>query len=917
MATDGGLHYAPKNQPILERIKQSVGTQQCWDLHIWGNSLYVATYNNGLYQFDLDRGNLIQHFNQPYLQKIRRLRAINNRLFCIARRGIFEITGNVLTAKLSSEKDLPPGNMPMDVFIRQGKLHALSYPENTIMQQQPSGHWNVWNDDFQLSEAPVSKPKFDNISAFQTDSTVILGGVNHYTVISNNGHWQVYTLITNHNESWAFWDFQIHNNQIYAAVSNTNDFNDGFLHAHNPAIHTYNPPHNQSLWSITPSKFRDAIWVSTETDGVHLLIQPHRNHYTPVDYNAKILATNHFTVGCNTDFLSIDYNPNAQINSTIGSNKQILRCPDRIREVVEINGILYCMGAKKLWRYSPQNGSFTALIETENFQWIQERNGQLWLFKPYDNICIYDPKTEKLTATAIEAKADCVRKSGGCIFYHIIGKQFSFIDATGKQKNLIANRPIKQYTLNFEVLENQLLIENGNTYDIYRINKAEQRLEFEQTLNLSASFRDLPILQILSDGKHLFLYSGQYLLEIELKKGINPITLKRQLYLGHWRIQGPIILAGNQFIINRGNTIQTVQFEEFAPPQFEIQYSYRNESLSFFKPYFSVNTEKNFRITVFGTNYFSLLRSIYTVDLTDLKSGLSQFGFFRGDAYYWINGIGQGKFNLAISLHKQWESQLIIGTTEFYRDFPFWLMLVSIISLLYWVFVNQIRTQESQQKRIATLQLQTLQSNFNPHFIYNSMSLIQSLIIGSETKKAIDVTARLAKLNRLFLSNSNKELIYLKDELDFIKEYVAMEKLRFESDTDFPFHIRINAKVRVTEWLIPPMILQPLIENAIKHGVLVSKGPAEIYIDIKLNHADELLMKIVNTHALRNKKRMHGLGIGNQLVSDRLAILNELYPNQFQTQFDFGFEAHQEYHVTIKITRLKPQSKKEKSHFFR
>jgi len=917
VATDGGLHYAPKNQPILERIKQSVGTQQCWDLHIWGNSLFVATYNNGLYQFDLERGNLIQHFNQPYLQKIRRLRAINNRLFCIARRGIFEITGNVLTTKLSAEKDLPPGNMPMDVFIRQGKLHALSYPGNTIMQQQPSGQWTEWNVDSQWGGAPLSAPKFDNISAFQTDTSVILGGVNHYTVISNNGHWQVYTLITNHKESWAFWDFQIHNNQIYAAVSNTNDFNDGFLHAHNPAVHTYNPPHSQSLWSITPSKFRDAIWVSTETDGVHLLIQPKQNQFTPIDFNAKILATDHFTIFCNTNALKIQ--PSTRSNTELSSSvpSRTIPCDDRIREVIEINQVLYLMGAKRLWRYNPRNGEWKDLFPAESFQWFQERQGQLWLFKPYDNIWIYDPVTENLTETKNEAKADRVRISNGILYYHIIGKNFAYIDGNGEQQTLIPNRPIHQYTLNFEVVGDRLLIENGNAYDVFQINKKQNRLQFEGNLNITAAFRDLSILQILSDGKRLYLYSGQYLLEVELSTGRNPINVTRQLYLGNWRIQGPITLTSNRFIIDRGNTIQTVHFEETAPPQFEIQYGYRNEPKSFSNPYFAVNTEKNFRITVFGTHYFDLLRSIYTAELVDLKTGLNQSGFFRGDLYYWINGIGQGKFNLAISLRKQWESQLIIGTTEFYRDFPFWLMLVSIISLLYWVFVNQIRTQESQQKRITTLQLQTLQSNFNPHFIYNSMSLIQSLIIGSETKKAIDVTARLAKLNRLFLSNSNKELIYLKDELDFIKEYVAMEKLRFESDTDFPFHIRINAKVRVTEWLIPPMILQPLIENAIKHGVLVSKGPAEIYIDIKLNHADELLMKIVNTHAIRNKKRMHGLGIGNQLVSDRLAILNELYPNQFQTQFDFGFEAHQEYHATIKIARLKPQSKKEKSHIFR
>lgn len=904
VATDGGLHYAPKNQPVLSRIQQTIGIQQCWDIHLWGNSIFVATYNNGLYRFDLERGNLIHHYNQPQFNKIRRLREVKGRLFCIARYGIYEILGNTLKLRLLSERDLPKDNMPMDVFIRKGQLHALCYPDNTIMQQQLNGQWISWNGIHIAEGKQYPESFYNNLCAFQTDSTVVLGGVNRYTVINDNDHWRLYTLNTKQNESWAFWDFQIHQNQIYAAVSNSNDFNDGFLHRHQPQITSYNPPHSQSLWSITPSKFRDAIWISTETDGVHLLIQPEKNQFVPLDFNAKILATEHFTIGCNTDYLLIDYLSTGSSPSNQNVNSQRVNCDDRIRDVVEINRTVYLLGAKKLWQFNPRNGLLEALLPAESFQWIQERNGLLWLFKPYNNIWLFDPNTEKLTETNNEGKADCVRKSEGVFYYHIMGKTFAYIDDNGQQKILKPNRPINQYTLNFEVIGNQLLIENGNAYDVFRIDKVKQQLLFEKTLNLSSAFRDLSILQILSDGKHLYVYSGQYLIEIALGTGKTPITVKRQLYLGHWRIQGPAIMAGDRFIIDRGNTVQTVSFEGPHSPNFEVQYSYRNEPQSFFKPYFAVNTEKNFRITVFGTHYFDLLRAIYTVDLVDVKTGENLFGFFRGDAYYWINGIGQGKFNLTVSLNHQWASQFIIGTTEFYRDFPFWLMLVSILSLLYWVFYNQIRTQESQQKRIATLQLQTLQSNFNPHFIYNSMSLIQSLIIGSETKKAIDVTARLAKLNRLFLSNSNKELIYLKDELDFIKEYVAMEKLRFESDTQFPFQIRVNSKVRVTEWLIPPMILQPLIENAIKHGVLVSKGPAEIYIDIKLSNIDELEIKIVNTHAMRSKKRIHGLGIGNQLVSDRLDILNELYPNQFQTQFDFGFRADQEYHATIWIKRL-------------
>ena len=903
VATDGGLHYAPKNQPVLSRIKQYVGTQQCWDLHVSGNTLMVATYNNGLYLFDLERGNLIQHYNDPNLKKIRRIRSIKGRMFCIARYGIYEIIGNKLKLRLVSARDLPPDNMPMDVFIRRGKLHALSYPGNEIVQQQSNGQWKSWNAILKSQGTVIPTPEFDNICAFQTDTSVILGGVNHYTIIDDRDRWHLYTLETTHSESWAFWDFQIHRNQIYAAVSNSNDFNDGFLHMHYPHIKTYKPPHSQSLWSITPSKFRDAIWISTETNGVHLLIQPSHNQFIPTDFSTKIQASEHFIVGNNPSYLTIDYQPDPNVPRDPFATKTLI-CKDRIRNVVEINHILYLMGAKKLWQYNPKTQELKDILVSEAFQWIEVRDSLIWLFKPYDNVWTFHPKTGKLTDTRFVAKADCVRKSNGLFYYHIMGSGFAYIDAQGQQHLLKSNRPINQYTLNFEIVRDLLLIENGNAYDVYKINVKNRSLRFQKTLNFGSAFRDFSVLQTLSDGNNLYLYSGNYLLQVSMNEGKNPIKILQQIYLGQWRIHGPIIQAGKRFIVDRGNTIQSIRFQGIDPPIFEVRYSYHDEPESFFRPFFAVNTEKNFRITVHGTRYFDLLRSLYSVDMVDVKSGTNQYGFFKGDAYYWINGIGQGKFNLAVSLQNQWKSQFIIGTTEFYRDFPFWLMLLSILTLLYWVFYNQVRTQESQQKRIATLQLKTLQSNFNPHFIYNSMSLIQSLIIGSETKKAIDVTARLAKLNRLFLSNSNKELIMLKDELDFIKEYVAMEKLRFESDTDFPFQIQLSSKVRVTEWLLPPLILQPIIENAIKHGVLVAKQSAEIIVNIALENPQTLNIDIINTQANPNKKRTGGMGIGNQLVSDRLAIFNELYPNQFRADFTFGFNEVKEYHANIKITRL-------------
>jgi hypothetical protein len=484
-----------------------------------------------------------------------------------------------------------------------------------------------------------------------------------------------------------------------------------------------------------------------------------------------------------------------------------------------------------------------------------------------------------------------------------MGKGFAYIDVHGKRHLLQANHIINQYTLNFEVVKDILIIENGNAFDLYKIDLTRNQLTYLKRLNIISAFRDFPILQIDSDGENIYLYSGDYLVEIALNSSRIPIQILRQQYLGHWRINGPMIKVGEHFVIDRGNTIQYVEFEKQQPNNFEIQYGYNNEERSFFRPFFTVNTEKNFRITIHGHRYFDHLRTLYLVDMVDVETGRNQYGFFRGDAYYWINGIGKGKFNLAVSTNTKWHSQFILGTIDFYSDFPFWLMLVSLLSILYWVFYNQIRTQESQQKRIAMLQLKTLQSNFNPHFIYNSMSLIQSLIIGSETKKAIEVTAKLAKLNRSFLSNSNKELIMLKEELDFIKEYVAMEKMRFESDTNFPFQIKVNSEVHLTDWLIPPLILQPIVENAIKHGVLVAKNSAEIIIDIQLLNPNTLSIDIINTQVTQSKKRSAGMGMGTQLVADRLAIFNELYPNQFTAKFASGLNDNKEFHANIRIEK--------------
>jgi LytS/YehU family sensor histidine kinase len=121
--------------------------------------------------------------------------------------------------------------------------------------------------------------------------------------------------------------------------------------------------------------------------------------------------------------------------------------------------------------------------------------------------------------------------------------------------------------------------------------------------------------------------------------------------------------------------------------------------------------------------------------------------------------------------------------------------------------------------------------------------------------------------------------------------------------------------VRVTEWLIPPLILQPLVENAIKHGVLASKQISEITIAIELFTPNSIQINIINSGAAPSRKRSTGMGMGNQLVSDRISVFNELYPNQFHATFTFGPNANKEYVANIRIEKLKNEKKSKFSHY--
>ncbi|MEK6616545.1 MAG: histidine kinase [Bacteroidota bacterium] len=130
--------------------------------------------------------------------------------------------------------------------------------------------------------------------------------------------------------------------------------------------------------------------------------------------------------------------------------------------------------------------------------------------------------------------------------------------------------------------------------------------------------------------------------------------------------------------------------------------------------------------------------------------------------------------------------------------------------------------------------LQNLKNQINPHFLFNNFSVLSSLVYQNQDK-AVEFINQLSKVYRYLLDNRNHELISLETELDFVHSYTYLLKIRFDKNIHFDFQIEDITK----SYLLPPMALQILIENAIKHNEVSSENPLTVLI---ISHTDYILV---------------------------------------------------------------------------
>ena len=197
--------------------------------------------------------------------------------------------------------------------------------------------------------------------------------------------------------------------------------------------------------------------------------------------------------------------------------------------------------------------------------------------------------------------------------------------------------------------------------------------------------------------------------------------------------------------------------------------------------------------------------------------------------------------------------------------------------LLLWLNYRNKRKFRAEQQKKERLEndIRALRAQLNPHFIFNALGSIQGLINNGEGDSANNYLSDFARLMRDVLNENNNEYNVLEHEIQILESYLKLERLRFQ----FNFNINIAQTIQVSVVQVPALLLQPLVENAVKHGVAVLQERGQIDISFEQINNDMVVHITDNGPGFDTADTPYGYGL--QLTKRRITFANEISGTQF------------------------------------
>ena len=253
-----------------------------------------------------------------------------------------------------------------------------------------------------------------------------------------------------------------------------------------------------------------------------------------------------------------------------------------------------------------------------------------------------------------------------------------------------------------------------------------------------------------------------------------------------------------------------------------------------------------------------------------------------------------GQYTLELSATNKFGIKSDLLTTAITVEAPFWrtswfvVLCAGVAAFVTWFVVNS-RNKSSRKKeaaarafeqRLQELEQKALRAQMNPHFIFNCLNSVQEFMLDNDALNANKYLSNFARLIRQTLDNSLQPLISVADEVRYLTTYLDLEEMRFKNN--FRYSIQIDARIAPSQTFIPGMLLQPYVENAIRHGIQYKEGQqGQIEITLSLEH--ELLICTILDNGVgreaaqvfKTEQHIEYQSRGMQLTQERIDMLNK------------------------------------------
>ena len=280
--------------------------------------------------------------------------------------------------------------------------------------------------------------------------------------------------------------------------------------------------------------------------------------------------------------------------------------------------------------------------------------------------------------------------------------------------------------------------------------------------------------------------------------------------------------------------------------------------------------------------YVNLVETLYVKK----EQELSQLARFNRDII-----AKQTRINSLETDRQLSQSQYLLSNERSKRQE--WIIYSLIGGLILLLVMGYFMFKYIRQQRLANnlLALKSLRSQMNPHFIFNALNSVNSFIASSDERSANQYLTEFSQLMRAVLENSEQDFIPLEKEIELLQLYTKLEHFRFKDK--FDYKITVDETIKISDFQIPPMLLQPYIENAVWHGLRYKAEKGHLWIDINKKSENEITITIADDGIGRerskelktdNQKKQNSKGMGN--IKKRVTILNEMYKDKVDVYID-------------------------------